>query len=368
MRKYTLPVAVVLSGLVIAVLAYSLSYSAPKPDAQVKHAVATVAETHRICPVKDCSDYPDPSKIQGMTIATLQNWLLYVKSAEAQIRTLPAWNANCVRLQIQQDRLITHTVVDRVYLRAIRTIVHYALVRHKCVVLNAQTELAVGYWQNEPMPTYTTYQFWNILTHIYKDRPQVIFDLFNEPRDPKPWNGDWTEWKTKFQALVNFVRSKGSLNQIWVEGENWASTLENVPLLSGQGIVYSFHHPGCPHPGACGGPTGRQGLTTSIWQQDFGYLTSEAPVVDGEFVNYLGGYYWKHSTQRVTRYFEFLHYHHIGIVSWTLQPGIMTTADIHVPMREPISAGRLFYLYYHGDLFRENYMGYNEAQSTKGLP
>lgn len=315
---------------------------------------ATAEVNHKICPVENCSKYPVPGEIRGLTIATLQNWLLYVQSAESQIRAMHAWNDNTARLQIQQDRLITHGRVDHVYLHALRTIVHYALHHHKYVVLNAQTELSVGYWQNEPMPTHTTYIFWQTLIQFYGHNPHVILDLFNEPRDPHPWNGDWSEWRTKFQALVDYVRILGSRNQIWVEGENWGSTLQGVPLLRGQGIVYSFHHPGCPHPGACGGPKGKQGLTPDIWEQDFGYLDRRGiPLVDGEFVNYLGGYYWSHSTQLVTRYFQFLHYHHIGLVSWTLQPGIMTTSDPTVPMHEPISAGKLFMRYFHGTLFKD---------------
>lgn len=326
-------------------------FFAPSSSIAPPAAVATVKLVHKICPVEDCSDYPVPSEVRGLTIATLQNWLLYVQSAEVQIRTAPDWHVNLIRLQVEQDRLISQQGrVDHVYLRALRTIVHYALKRHLYVVLNAQTELAVGWWRNEPMPTQTTYRFWHLLSKFYSNRPHVIFDLFNEPRNPHPWDGDWSLWRTDFQSLVNYVRHIGSKNQLWIEGENWGSTLEGVPFLHGQGLVYSFHHPGCPHPGSCSGQSGNQGLTTAIWEEDFGYLTSTVPVVDGEFVNYLGGYYWKHSTEKVTRYFEFLHYHHIGLVSWTLQPGIMTMSDPHIPMHEPVSAGALFMRYFWGKL------------------
>jgi hypothetical protein len=348
MKLFVRAVIVTLFLSIFPITGY-LFLSSPQPAVQI--AQATTVGVHQICPVADCSAYPVPSEIQGTTIATLQNWLLYVKTAEMQIRTAPAWNVNTVRLQVEQDRLVNQQGrVDHVYFRALRTIVRYALYRHLIVILNAQTELAVGYWRNEPMPTLTTYRFWRLLTEFYGNKPHVVFDLFNEPRSPHPWTGDWTEWKTDFQALVGFVRRIGSLNQIWVEGENWGSTLQNVPLLAGQGIVYSFHHPGCPHPGDCGGPKGKEGLTTGIWEKDFGYLASNVPVVDGEFVNYLGGYYWPHSTSNVTRYFEFLHYHRIGLVSWTLQAGIMTMADPRIPMAEPVSAGRLFMRYFHGRL------------------
>src|SRR6266704_2647038 len=85
---------------------------------------------------------------------------------------------------------------------------------------------------------------------------------------------------------------------------------------------------------------------------DAGDLAAKGiPVVDGEFVNFMGGYYWPRSTQMVTRYFEYLKYHHIGVVAWSLQPGVMTaTNDETTAVSEPQGAGRLFMRYFWGRL------------------
>jgi hypothetical protein len=304
-----------------------------------------VVVAHRYCPVADCSAYPDPAQARGITIATLQNWVLYVRSAEAQIRAAPAWHVNLVRLQIVQDKMVgpKGNMLSPRYANAVRAIVHYALVRHLSVVLNAQTELSIGWPLNEPMPTPATYSFWRHMVTWYGHNPQVIFDLFNEPRG----SGGWPQWQAAFQPLVNYVRGRGSENEFWVEGIVWASTLQGVPLLHGQGIVYEYHHPGCPHPFQCAT------TTVAVWNAAFGYLRAQrVPVVDGEFVSFRGGYDWRYnSTVNVTRYLLYCKAHGIGMVAWSLQPGIMTaTTDLTTAVSEPQGAGRLFWKYFHGTL------------------
>ena len=294
------------------------------------------------CPVATCAAYPDPGQVRGITLATLQSWVLYTKSAEAEIRAAKSWNVNLVRLQIVQDKMVGAAGVSFSpgYMNAVRTIVQYALQHGLFVVLNAQTELSLGFVHDEAMPTIATYAFWRRMITLYGHNPRVAFDLFNEPRDT-----GWGLWRADFQPLVNYVRAHGSLNQLWVEGINWGSTLQGVPVLRGQGIVYSYHHPGSPWPW-------QTPVTVATWDQAFGDLAARGiPVVDGEFVNFMGGYYWPRSTQTVTRYFEYLKYHHIGVIAWSLQAGVMTaTNDETTAVSEPQGAGRLFMRYFWGRL------------------
>lgn len=299
--------------------------------------------TDRTCPLTvSCAGYPVPSQVRGLTIATLQNWMLYTQSAEAEIRAASAWHANLVRLQVVQDKMVgaEGKSFNPGYMNAVRAITRYALQRGLFVVLNAQTELSLGFVHDEAMPTAATYAFWRHMITGYGHNPRVVFDLFNEPRDC-----GWGLWQADFQPLVNYVRAHGSENQLWVEGIDWGSTLQGVPLLRGQGIVYSYHHPGSPWPW-------QTPVTVATWDQAFGDLAARGiPVVDGEFVNFMGGYYWPRSTATVTRYFEYLRYHHIGVVGWSLQPGIMTaTNDETTAVSEPQGAGRLFMRYFWGRL------------------
>ena len=344
-RERTIRAAAV--GVVAAMLAALCVVLASRPPSPAP----VPGYAYRDCPVADCAAYPQPAGVRGLTIATLQNWVLYLQSAEAEIRAAKAWHINTVRLQIVQDKM---TGADGAsfsprYMAAVATIVRYALAHHLFVVLNAQTEISMGFVRNEALPGRATFAFWRHMAAFYGHNPRVVFDLFNEPR-----SCTWAQWRAAMQPLVDYVRSLGSRNQLWVEGINWGSTLGGLPLLHGQGIVYSFHHPGSPWPctpTACDAPR-RLPVSVATWDAAFGRLaTAGVPVVDGEFANFIGGYYWPRATQWVARYFEYLHYHRIGVVAWSLQPGIMTATNSETTaVSEPQGAGRLFWRYFHGIL------------------
>ena len=293
----------------------------------------------RICPVQSCAAYPRPDQVKGITLATLTNYIVFTKAARAQIRAARAWGANAVRIQVVQDKLVGQAgrKLSPGYLADVRRLVDYALRRHLTVILNATTELSTGFPADENLPTRATYSFWRYLAHYYRHNPHVVFDLFNEPRFC-----DWQQWQAAFQPLLDYLRGIGAGNQLWVEGIRWGSTLAGVPRLRGQGIVYSFHHPGSPWPWQA--PVG-----PVTWDRAFGYLSREhIPVVDGEFVNFMGGYYWPRSTQMVSEYLRYLSAHHIGLVGWTLQPGVMTaTSKLTTAVSEPQGAGRLIWRYFH---------------------
>jgi hypothetical protein len=332
--------ALMVAAMMTVVVASLALYAVTQPDAS-RVAADPVAPQDRICPVPSCTAYPEPGKIKGITLSTLTTYLLFTKSAKLQIHAAKVWGANAIRLQIVQDKLVGQRgqKISPRYLKDIRGLVHYARRLHLNVILNAQTEISMGFPFNENLPTKATFAFWREMTRYYGRNPHVVFDLFNEPRFCT-----WPQWRAAFQPLVTYLRSIGSRNQLWVEGLWWGSTLAGVPLLHGQGIVYSFHHPGSPWPwqSPVGPPT---------WNSAFGYLSREhIPLVDGEFVNFMGGYYWPRSTHMVTEYLHYLSAHHIGVVAWSLQPGVMTaTTNLITAVSEPQGAGRLIWRYFHGE-------------------
>jgi hypothetical protein len=283
----------------------------------------------------------------GITLSGLQSWLP-ASAAFSRNIALPAdriatmkaqiyaahryWNANVIRFQILQDKLVgaSGRVFSAAYMQNIRSVTDYTLSLGMTVVLNAQTELSPGFTRNERLPTRATRSFWQHMA-FYANNDQVIFDLFNEPRQCS-----WSEWRRAMQGLLNYVRQTGARNTVWVEGRWWGSTLAGVPLLHGPGIVYSFHHPGSPWPG-------QAPVTTATWNRAFGNLADRGiPVVDGEFVNYAGGYHWKHPRVTIPRYLRYLSAHHIGMTAWTLLPGVMnSTNDYASATTEPHGDGSL---------------------------
>lgn len=338
----------------VVLVGFSAAYLAVAKPADDTALSIPAAREFQICPVQDCSGYPRPSKIKGITISSLQGYLLFTKAAAAQIAAVHCmprlhpgcerhhWQGNTVRLQIEQDKLVGENgnKLNAPYAKIIKQVVGRALRYHEYVVLNAQTEQTVGYGLNEPMPTLATFRIWRYFTGLYGTFPHVVFDLFNEPRE-----SSWDEWKADFQSLVNYIRRQGSENQLWVEGRTWGSTLRGVPLLNGRGLVYSYHHPGCPHQYQCP-------VTEATWWDAFGNLAYHGvPVVNGEFVNFTGGYVWAYATETVTKYLLDLHKWHIGVIAWSLQPGIMTTGlDLGKPIPEPQGAGMLVWRDFHGTL------------------
>jgi hypothetical protein len=328
-------------------------------------AVTAPAAGFRICPVADCSRYPRPGGIRAIALSSLENWLLFTRSAESQIRAVStpghprwkSWHGNAIRLQILQDKLVgpKGNLWSPGYYHSVQHIIGYALHRHLAVIVNAQTEPATGFPENEQGPTAATYSFWRHFTRSYGHNPRVVFDLFNEPRCEPHNQGNqtkvcgWAVWQAKMWPLARYVRSIGSQNQLWLEGKAWGSQLGGVPLVPCQqrvawcqGLVYSFHKPGCPWPNKCA-PTER------VWWHQFGYLAEAGvPVVNGEMTNYRGGYDWSRSTETMGNYLRCLHQWGIGVVAWSLQPGIMiATADLTSAVSEPEGAGRIFWRYFH---------------------
>jgi hypothetical protein len=65
--------------------------------------------------------------------------------------------------------------------------------------------------------------------------------------------------------------------------------------------------------------------------------------VDGEFVNYSGGYHWSNPAVMVPQYLQYLRAHRIGMTAWTLGlPGVLnSTSDLSSTTTEPQGCGQL---------------------------
>src|SRR5215813_1024163 len=104
-RRSTAWRTILASAAVVAAAGSIALYLVVQPNASNVGA-ALVAPPDRICPVRSCAGYPQPAQVKGLTLATLTGYVLYTKSAEAQIRAAHGWGANAVRFQIVQDKLV----------------------------------------------------------------------------------------------------------------------------------------------------------------------------------------------------------------------------------------------------------------------
>jgi endoglucanase len=286
----------------------------------------------------------------GITVPGLQvlNWASFRQLDQQKIAAVAHdWCANTVRLQLNQNNLLglSGTGYNQAYVTAIQSEVSAAERDHLVVVLNDNTEYSYsGQQARQRGPTPGTELFWKDLTSLYGNDPQVIFDLFNEPRAANPGmplNQVWQLWLNGgsfdgvtypfgMAALASYVRSTlGAKNLFWIEGPDmstsFAGMMSNGAQLSVSNVVYAVHHPKAPNDQAS-------------WDADFGYLVNGgiAPVVEGEWTNYEPSptsgaasaaapptSCWTDAPTSVPEYFQYLASHGIGLNAYQLQPGYL---------------------------------------------
>jgi hypothetical protein len=214
--------------------------------------------------------------------------------------TAKDWCGNTVRLQVGQYLLFDRGKVNQNYLAAIRAEVSYALNLHMIVVLNDSTESSPDS-SSLAGPTAATEAFWKEMATYYSGQPDVIFDLFNEPRlylgsnETDMWQSwfDGTTAQTKsylsggpyigMEALAQYVRNTLRVpNLFWVEGPDYSGSfngmLPNYKITKVSNLVYAIHHPEAPMQGPDG---------PAYWGAAYGYLLGQGyAVVEGEWTNH----------------------------------------------------------------------------------
>ncbi|MGH3155680.1 MAG: cellulase family glycosylhydrolase [Streptosporangiaceae bacterium] len=274
--------------------------------------------------------------------------------------TAENWCGNTVRLQISQYNLLgpSGTSFSQKYLAAVESEVSLAEHYHLVVVLNDSTESPPGSVKSGLLgPTTMTETFWKDMTKVYGRNPQVIFDLFNEPRIPlgDSVSQDWQQWRNGvspylgMENLARYVRAQGAQNVYWAQGPAYSISFQGMErsggLLTGVGpVVYAVHHP--------------SGLYIRLyrpeyklfWFLDFGYLVNLhiAPVVEGEWTNYephptsnvkpIPTSCWPDAPEAIVDYLAYLHAHGVGMSAYQLQPGLLIKSYPHYAVPTTINA------------------------------
>jgi hypothetical protein len=283
----------------------------------------------------------------GITVPGLQNldwWAFQTLDTEQIAATAGAWCANSVRLQVSQDNLVGNrgTSFNKAYMAAIRSEVSLAESYRLVVVINDETNFAIPSVENyQQGPTPGTETFWKEMAAVYGHDPQVIFDLFNEPRlysSGMSQAEEWQLWKHGgyFEGasypfgmvdLAKYLRyTVRARNLFWVQGPRYSRTFAGMvnygAVLHVSGIVYAIHHPMGPQ-------------TATFWYYDFGYLIAQGigPVVDGEWTNHepapvlklttIPGYCWTGAPTTVPEYLNYLAARDVGMSAYELQPGVL---------------------------------------------
>lgn len=83
-------------------------------------------------------------------------------------------------------------------------------------------------------------EFFDELSFIYKDTPNVIFEICNEPSGDVTWKNDVKEYA---QDVINIIRANSPNSLIIIGIPEWCKDLENVSKepLEVENIMYSVH-------------------------------------------------------------------------------------------------------------------------------
>jgi endoglucanase len=84
-----------------------------------------------------------------------------------------------------------------------------------------------------------TRNFWTYMAPKYKDVPNVIYELYNEPINPD----NWSTWKTWAQPWVNIIRAAAPNNLILIGGPRWSQNVAEAATnpFTGGNIAYVAH-------------------------------------------------------------------------------------------------------------------------------
>jgi len=238
-------------------------------------------------------------RLYGVNIASLEWTTDGDHVLESVSRAITDWKVNLIRLPLAQDRwfgMMSNQVDGGASYRAL-----VEGIVDTCAVARVYIDLDLhwsdcGQWVNaggklgqHNMPDKNSITFWHDLATCFKNRPNVIFGLYNEPHDatftvwhdggsvsdkPARWNPSQTPVvydAVGMQNLYDAVRATGATNVVTVSGLDWGFDLSGVLqgyAIAGSNFVYETH----PYP-----------FKDTNWDGNFGAVSEKYPVYVGEW-------------------------------------------------------------------------------------
>lgn len=239
-----------------------------------------------------------PIQLYGVNIASLE-WKNDGDHVEESVhRAISDWKVNLIRLPLAQDRWFGKVPDQTDGGAAYRALVDKLV--DICAAAQVYLDLDLhwsdcGIWVNEGgrlgqhnMPDAHSVDFWRDLATRYRNQPNVVFGLYNEPHDvsfavwrdggritdvPARQNPDQTAVTYEaagLQQLHDTVRATGATNLVSISGLDWGYDLSGVlrgHAIKGANLVYETH----PYP------------NKKNWDWNFGNASWKYPVYVGEW-------------------------------------------------------------------------------------
>lgn len=239
-----------------------------------------------------------PVWLYGVNIASLEWRTDGDHVQESANRAIRDWKVNLIRLPLAQDRWFGKTEDQSDGGAGYRSIVDRLVAT--CAVARVYIDLDLhwsdcGRWVNEggrlgqhSLPDQHSVDFWHDAARRYKDHPNVIFGLYNEPHDvtfavwrdggsvtdtPSMWSRDQSRIEYQavgMQKLYDAARATGANNLVTISGLDWGYDLSGVADgfgIKGRNFVYETH----PYP------------QKKDWDKCFGEISRKYAVYIGEW-------------------------------------------------------------------------------------
>ena len=234
----------------------------------------------------------------GVNIASLEWSNNGDHIGESVNRAINDWKVNLIRLPLAQDRwfgkMTNQADGGMAYRALVDKLVDTCAAAHVYIDLDLHWS-DCGKWMNSggrlgqhDMPDTNSIVFWQDVATRYKNQPNVIFGLYNEPHDvsfqvwrdggtatdkPARWNpsqGEITYDAVGLQKLYDTVRAAGATNLVTIGGLDWGYDLSGVLrgyAIKGSSLIYETH----PYP------------NKPDWDKSFGNISRKYPVYIGEW-------------------------------------------------------------------------------------
>lgn len=198
----------------------------------------------------------------------------------AAVAAIKSWGNNIVRIPLNEDCWLGINGVPSGsggdnYKKAIQSYVSFINQAGLVAILDLHwtADGSTKATKQDPMPDLShSPQFWSEVATAYKNQPNVIFELFNEPfpGSGNPQNDDWGCWRdgncpgdtgVHFQAagmdkLVSAVRATGATNVIILGALAWSNYMQgwldhvpNDPLNQTGAVWHSYDFNACNNQG-----------------------------------------------------------------------------------------------------------------------
>jgi aryl-phospho-beta-D-glucosidase BglC (GH1 family) len=306
------------------------SLRTPGAQAVASHATVLPRAVNGFAAVGNSLIGPDcqPYVIRGIARPSLE-WEPFGSPHFDQVATeftqMKSWGANTVRIPVNQTFWVQSSAH---YVPGYRDFVIATVAKARAAGLNVIFDLHIGdrgqqnFDPAQGMPQMPdvnhSLPFWKDVAAIYKNDGGVIFEMYNEPHDVTSdvWlNGGTIQAGPNYaggpigeayqavgmQQLYDAIRAEGAQNLIIASGTHWGyylSTINNY-RVKGYNIAYSSH------------PYDYDDKQPNVWENDWGFMASQVPVVVTEFGAYdcnADGYY--------TRFLDYAKQKNIGWIAW----------------------------------------------------